>query len=132
MLFTGKKRDMRGAVSDIDELNTMARSLERSEVRRLSTNLMQARKNIARRLGITVDTIENFRALRNKIVPHQLMNRFRAELISVLQLEMQKLEHEIHCARQTGDDHTGDTLASAEAQMVKAREILSGKINEPI
>jgi hypothetical protein len=121
-------RKMNSAVSDLETLNEMTRSLERSEVRRLGSKLMQARKDIARRLGITDDQIENFRSLRTKIVPHWLMNRVRAELFTVLQLEVQNLEHEIQLHRQTGSDYRNNNLASAEAQLSKAREILSGKI----
>jgi hypothetical protein len=126
--MTEENRNLGGAVSDVDELNGMARALERSEVRSVGTNLTQARKNIARRLGITADTIENFRSLRTKIVPNRLMNKIRAELISALQLEVQNLEHEIQLHRQTGAHHSSHTLASAEAQLLAARQILSGEV----
>jgi hypothetical protein len=121
-------RKMNSAVSDLETLNGMARSLERSEVRRGTSGIMQARKNIARRLGITDDQIENFRSLRTKIVPHWLMNRVRAELFTVLQLEVQNLEHEIQLHKQTGADYRDDALATAETQLAAARSILSGKV----
>lgn len=121
-------RQMNSAVADLKNLNAMTRSLERSEVRRVGSKLMQARKNIARRIGITDDQIENFRSLRTKIVPHWLMNRVRAELITVLQLEVQNLEHEIQLHRQAGTDHSDDALASAQAQIMSAREILAGEV----
>src|ERR1700730_16177485 len=101
-------RKMNSAVSDVETLNGMARLLERSEVRRLGSKVMQARKDIARRIGITDDQIENFRSLRTKVVPHWLMGRVRAELISVLQLEVQNLEHQIQLHRQTGSDYSGN------------------------
>jgi hypothetical protein len=88
---------------------------------------MQARKDIARRLGITDDQIENFRSLRTKIVPHWLMNRVRAELFSVLQLEVQNLEHEIQLHKQIGSDYRDVDLASAQAQIAAARAILEGE-----
>jgi hypothetical protein len=56
------------------------------------------------------------------------MSRFRAELISVLQMEVQNLEHEIQLHLQAGSDHSGDALLSAETQLAKARSILAGKI----
>lgn len=121
-------RQMNSAVSDVETLNGLARSLERSEVRRSGYGVIQARKNIARRLGITADTIENFRSLRAKMVPHWLMNRFRAELISALQLEVQNLEHEIQLNKQIGAHHTDNAMAAAEAQLAAARKILSGEV----
>lgn len=121
-------RKMNSAVSDVETLNGMTRSLERSEARRLGTGLLQARKNIARRLGITADTIENFRALRAKMVPHWLMNRVRAELVSALQSEVLNLEHEIQLHKQIGTQHTDHALASAAAQLAAAREILRGEV----
>lgn len=118
---------MNSAVSDIDQFNGLARSMERSEVRRSNAGVLEARKAIARRVGITFDTIENFRSLRTKIVPHWLMNRVRAELISALQMEAQYLEHEIQLHKQTGADHSGNALVAAETQLAAAREILKGE-----
>jgi hypothetical protein len=121
-------RKMNSAVSDVETLNGMARLLERSEVRRVGSKVMQARKDIARRLGITDDQIENFRSLRTKVVPHWLMGRVRAELISVLQLEVQNLEHEIQLHRQAGADHSGTALVAVETQLATARQILREEV----
>jgi hypothetical protein len=121
-------RKMNNAVGDLDNFNAMARSLERSEVRRAGTGVLQARVDIARRLGIGPDAIENFRSLRAKMVPHWLMNRVRAELVSALHVEMQNLEHEIQLHRQAGTHHTDDALASAETQVAAARAILRGEV----
>src|SRR3981189_195404 len=93
-------RQMNSAVSDVEALNGMARSLERSEARRVGTTRTQARKTIARRIGITASAFENFLYLRTKVVPNWLMGKVRAELISVLQLEVQNLEHEIQLHKQ--------------------------------
>jgi plasmid maintenance system antidote protein VapI len=119
-----KFSQMDSAAGDIDTFNKLARSLERSEDRQCGAGVIQARKNIARRMGITADTIENIRTLRSKIVPHWLLNRLRAELITSLQSEMANLEHEIQLHKQTGADHTGDALVAAETQLQAAREIL--------
>lgn len=124
--MTEEYRPMNSAVSDIDKFNGMTRWLERSEARIAGTDLIPTRKSIARRLGISADTIENFRSLRNKIVPHWLMNRVHAELGSALQLEMQKLEHEISLHRQIGTHHSDAALAAAAAQLEAARKILTG------
>ena len=121
-------RQMNSAVSDVETLNGMARSLERSEARRLGTGKLQARKNVARRIGITSGAFENFLYLRTKVVPNWLMSRVRAELVSVLQMEVQNLEHEIQLHKQAGDDRSGNALCSAETQLAAAREILRAEV----
>ena len=119
-------RQMNSAASDIEMLNEMARSLERSEARRIGTTLTQARKTVARRVGLTAAAFENFLYQRTKVVPNWVMGRVRAELISVLQLEVQKLEHEIQLHKQIGSDHSDDALNAAETQLEAARKILNG------
>ena len=56
------------------------------------------------------------------------MDRIRAEFVAVLQSEIQGLEHEVHLARQIGSNYRDDTLASAEAQLEAARQILEGRM----
>src|SRR5882757_3776399 len=97
--ITEEFRQMNSAVSDLETLNGMARSLERSEARRHGTTLTRARKTVARRLGITAAAFEIYIYQRTKVVPNWLMNKVRAELVSVLQLEIQRLEHEVCLAR---------------------------------
>ena len=115
---------MHNVASDIGELNELARKLERSEVRRGEANLTQARKNIAHRIGITIRQIENYRSARNKTVPYRIMEKFRAALISALQLEMKNLEQEIAINRRIVSRHSANTLASAEAHLLAMRELL--------
>jgi hypothetical protein len=119
---------MNSAVSDLEMLNGMARSLERSEARRIGTTLTRARKIVARRIGITASAFENILYQRTKNVPSWLMGRVRAELVSVLQLEVQNLEHEIQLYRQTGANHSGDALIAVETQLIAAREVLRGEV----
>jgi hypothetical protein len=126
--MTEEFRKMNSAVSDLKTLNGMARSLERSEARRIGTTLTHARKMVARRLGITAATFENILYQRTKNVPSWLMNKVREELVSVLQSEMRRLEHEIQIARQTGADNRDDALIAAETQIAAAREILDGEM----
>jgi len=121
-------RQMNSAVSDLETLNGLARSLERSEARRIGTTPAKARKSVAQRIGITKDALEGFLSRRTKVVPHWLMNMVRSELISALQLEVQNLEHEIQLHRQAGADHSGTSLISAETQLAAAREILAGEV----
>jgi hypothetical protein len=112
------------ATSDVATVNRLARVIEDQEARRLGIPVTSARERIASRIGVAPGTLENLRRQRTKIVPNWLMNRIRAEFITVLQLEIQRHEHEIHIARQTGSNHRDDLLVSAEAQFEAARQIL--------
>jgi transposase-like protein len=116
------------ASSDVATINHFTATLEKAEAKRLGIKEQQARARIAGRLGVSPGTLENIRRLRTKIVPNWLMNKVRAELVSVLQLEIRRLEHEVNLARQTGSNYRDDTLASAETQLAKARELLTGEV----
>ena len=115
------------AFSDVATVNRLARVIEDQEAKRLGIPVTSARSRVANRIGVAPGTLENLRRLRTKIVPNWLMNRIRAEFIAVLQSEIQRLEHEIQIARQTGMDHRDDDLAKAEAQLASAKEILEGR-----
>lgn len=116
------------AVSDIETVNRFARRLEDVEAKRLGVRVTQARTHVASKLGISPGTLENWRRMRTKIVPNWLMNKVRAELIAVLQSEIQRLEHEVHVARQIGSNYRDDALASAETSLASARQILKGEV----
>lgn len=115
------------AMSDVTAINKFARTLEDAEARRLGIKTSDARTRVAGRLGVSPGTLENIRRLRTKIVPNWLMNKVRAEFVATLQMEIQRLEHEIHIARQTGADYRDDALASAETQLASAKAILDGE-----
>lgn len=112
------------AIADIEAAHRFARTLEDAEAKRLGVRASQARVSLARRLRTSPGTLENIRRLRTKVVPAWLMARIRAELVSVLQAEIIRLENEIHIARQIGDDRHPDVLHEAETQIVTAKEIL--------
>lgn len=118
------------AVSDIEAVHRFARRIEDAEAKRLGVRVTEARISLARRLRTSPGTLENIRRLRTKIVPNWLMARIKAEFVSVLQQEIARLEHEIHVAKQIGMDHRESDLASAEAQLAAARQILMGEVNE--
>jgi hypothetical protein len=122
------KSEPMSAASDVLIVNRFARTLENVEARRLGISENDARGRIADRLGVLPGTLENIRRLRTKIVPNWLMNKVRLELIAVLQLEIRRLEHEVHIARQAGSDHRDDDLLAAETQLAKAREALRGGV----
>jgi hypothetical protein len=112
------------AMTDVEAVHRLARTLEDAEAKRLGVRLQEARSSLARRLRTSPGTLENIRRLRTKVVPSWLMARIRAEFVSVLQAEITRLEHEIHISQQIGLDHHDDDLQAAQAQIVAAKEIL--------
>lgn len=114
------------AHSDVSRFNTLVARLEQVEAIRAKT-LTQARKNIAPKLGITPSSLENYRTLRLKGVPHWLMEKAKAILVATLQSEMEALGHEIEIHRQTHGGHRSDALVEAETHMAKVRALLAGK-----
>jgi hypothetical protein len=114
------------AYLDVEQARKWARALEDAEARRLGVSVHDARGSLASRLGVNPGMLENLRRVRTKIVPNWIMSRLRAEFVSVLQNQIMRLEHEILIAKQTGANYRDDNLASAEAQVVKARALLSG------
>lgn len=124
--MTEKVRNM-NSTFDIETISALTRSLERSEARRLGVGVTKTRASIARRLGVSAQTFENYIYGRMKSVPHWLMSRVRSELITVLQREISHLEHEIQIHRQAGDHHSGNSIVAAETALAKARALLAGE-----
>jgi hypothetical protein len=112
------------AIADIEAVHRFARAVEDAEARKLGVRISEARVSLARRLRTSPGTLENIRRLRTKVVPNWLMARIKAEFVSVLQAEINRLEHEITVANQVGSHHSDDVLQAAQAQMVAAKEIL--------
>lgn len=119
-------RQMYSASSDITRFNGLVARLEQVEAIRAKT-LTQARKNLAPKLGVTPSTLENYRTLRLKGVPHWLMKKVESVLIATLQSEMEALGHEIEIHRQTHGGHRSDAVVEAETHMAKVRAFLAGK-----
>jgi hypothetical protein len=117
---------MYSAVDDVNRFNDLAGRLARAQASRENTGVCEARKRIAPRLGVTASTLENYRTLRLKGVPHWLMQRVKDELIAILKSEMDRLGNEIHLAKNTPNNHCDDVLAEAEASLAKARQLLHG------
>lgn len=123
----GEFIQMSTATADIDTAQRLVVRIENTTAERRNQRVSEVRPDIARRLRTAPGTLENIRRSRSKIIPSWLMERIRAEFVSILQSEIQGLEHEIQLARQTGADYRSDALASAETQLAAARQILRGE-----
>ena len=112
------------AAADVAVAKRLLGRLEDGEARAKGLPKEEVRRSLARRMRVLPGTLRNIRKNRVKSIPHWMMVRIRAELIAVLQHEANRIQHEIHLARQTGVDHRENNLAKAEAQLVEAQAIL--------
>jgi len=124
----GEVIQMSTATADLSTAHHFVTKIENAEAKRNNRTINEVRPEIARKLKTAPGTLENIRRFRSKVIPNWLMERIRAEFVAVLQSEIQGLEHEVHLARQIGSNYRDDTLASAEAQLAAAREILEGGV----
>ena len=122
----GEVIQMSTATADLSTAHHFVKKIEDTEAKRKNKTVDEVRPLIAHKLKTAPGTLENIRRFRSKVIPNWLMQRIRAEFVAVLQDEIQGLEHEVHLARQIGSNYRDDTLASAEAQLAAAREILEG------
>ena len=124
----GEVIQMSTATADLSTAHHFVTKIEDAEAKRKNLTVTDVRPLVASRLKTSPGTLENIRRFRSKVIPNWLMERIRAEFVAVLQNEIQGLEHEVHLARQIGSNYRDDTLASAEAQLAAAREILEGGV----
>lgn len=118
---------MSTATADVSTAHHFVTSIENAEARRKNRTVEEVRPDVARKLKASPGTLENIRRFRSKVIPSWLMDRIRAEFVAVLQDEIKGLEHEVQLARQAGANYRDDTLASAEAQLQAAKQILGGE-----
>jgi len=124
----GEVIQMSTATADLSTAHHFVTKIENAEAKRKNLPVTDVRPLVASKLKTSPGTLENIRRFRSKVIPNWLMQRIRAEFVAVLQNEIQGLEHEVHLARQIGSNYRDDTLASAEAQLAAAREILEGGV----
>lgn len=123
-----ERAPMSFALQDVDVASGLVGRLEDLEAGRRGTKVSEIRPSVARRIGVTVGTLENVRKRRRKAIPSWLLNSIRRVLVDVLQAEVRALEHEIHVHLQTGVDHRSDALAQAQNQVLAARKALTEAI----
>ena len=115
------------AYTDVDRAQQFARVLENKEAILLGVPVKVAREHIARRLKSSPGFFQNLRNNRIKRVPSWLMDKIREAFIAELQKEVQRLQHEIHIARQTGLGASDDEILAAETQIEEVKKLLGGK-----
>ena len=118
-------RDEISRAGDADaQVRGWTRFLEGSYARRRGVGLSEARRPLARYLGVAPGAVERLRAGRVKGVRVHLYDRVRALFLAAVQDEIAALEHARDLARQCGADPRGGELGAIEAHLVAARALL--------
>lgn len=114
------------AVTDIQSAAQLLSDIELLDRTRRNVPMGEARTRIARLLHVSPRTLEKIRTSKLKSIPAWLMARMRAELVSILQAEIRRLQHEVHVHQQIGTDHRDVDFAAAQAALAEARKIIEG------
>lgn len=100
-------------------------ALERDCMQRDGVKLPEARVTIARRLGIAPGTLENIARGRKKSVAGWIEQKIKDAFSNALQSEIRRLEAELELVRARDGGIRDDALASADAALARARELVN-------
>lgn len=120
-------REVMSAHTDVMQAQALAARLEGIEAGRSRSPLADIRKRVARRVSSSPGFFENLQRGRIKSVPSWLMRKLHDALVEELETEVQKLQHEIHLYRQTGEGPDSGAIFEAEARLAEAKKILGGR-----
>jgi len=115
-----------GENSQMTSAVTWARSLERTERNRLGS-VPQARRALARKLRVSVGTVENLIRDRVKRVDAAIRDRLQALVIRELEQEIARLQHELEMARQGGDHPASQHIGAIETHLAQAKALMRGE-----
>jgi hypothetical protein len=103
----------------------IARNLEQRERQRVPTK-QAARERLADKLKIGVGTLENIIRARVKSVDERIRDRLQALLVSELEAEIGRLQHELEMARKGAFVLGAEHIGQVEAHLAQARSLLNG------
>jgi len=101
-----------------------ATALETKERNRSGASVPNARRNVARRIGVAPGSLENLNRGRTKGVRAFLYEKIRAAFIRECEQEMARLAHELEMARQAGLRVDGVEIGEIEAHFTAIKELL--------
>lgn len=111
--------DIATAARDVRQAAEWSTLLENREAARSGIRVVDARRTVARRVGAMPGTLENLRGGRLKSVATHLFSRLRGAVIQELELEAQRIEHEISLLRQAGEDPRSDQITARVADLAR-------------
>lgn len=101
-----------------------ASALEEREQTRSGVSRPNARRSVARRIGVAPGSLENLCRGRSKGVRAYLYEAIRAAFIRECEHEMARLAHELEMARQAGLRSDSDEIGEIEAHFAAIKELL--------
>jgi hypothetical protein len=100
-----------------------AKALEDREQKRSGVALPEARRAVARRIGVAPGSLENIRRHRTKGVRAWVYESIRAEFMRESEKEIKRLEHELAMARAAGLDTHQDQTGEVAAHLAELRRL---------
>jgi microcompartment protein CcmL/EutN len=114
----------RTMVTNMSSAIALAQNLERRE-RGRGFPVKAARARLADKLRVGYGTFENLVRGRVKTVDASIRDRLQALLIREIEAEIQRLQHELEIARQTGARLDSDQVCEIETHIQKAQALLA-------
>ncbi len=123
-----KKRPRDGqmttATAYVDRAEDWARLLEERQAHRAHTRIAEAIGAVARHTAVPHGTLVSLRKHRLKSIPAHLYARLRAGVISELEAELARLEHELAFLRTPGVNPSPDETAAVVEDISAVRKAL--------
>jgi ribosomal protein S12 methylthiotransferase accessory factor YcaO len=115
------KGSMRGNVL----ASSLMERLERFEIERNGGTAREARRRVAKLVGVGPATLDNIRRGRIKEARFSLVSKLLAAVINETQRQIRALEHDLQVARQVGVPAGDDAIVEVETHIARARACLA-------
>jgi len=102
------------------------RRLERAEASRTGLPIEDARKRVARRLGVLPGTLENIGKGRIKGIRNWVAQKIRQAVIREIEAEIARLQHELEMARRCGTRLDSELVGEIETHLAAVSALLDG------
>lgn len=107
-----------------EQFQEIVRRAEDREKARLQASMQPARRSLARRWGVAPGTLENVRRGRLKRLSAVVRDRIAAAVISDLDADIRRLEHEKQLLLQSGSVLGANEILEIETWLSKARSAI--------
>jgi ribosomal protein L29 len=111
----------------VDEAHRLGKMLEDRQARRDGSNVEEARKVVARKLGAAPGTLRNLRKRRLKDVGAGLLDGLRAYVVRELHEEARQLDHEAQLLLASGAHPDSGALAEIRQDLARIKSVLVGE-----
>jgi len=114
---------------EMTAVDTFARDwtdrLQRREIMRSGGTVPDARRVVARQIGVAPGTLENITRGRTKGVRGWIVERIKSAVIRELEAEIRGAQHDLEIVRRCGVDPRSSAFSAVEAAVESAKQQLS-------